>query len=96
VFGDTDPDPQDLHVFGPPGSISQRYGSGSFPFLIDVLSGLKKCLQNRILKVPKCEIFDRSDFYYFYTIKPFWVDDFVVKILTYYFKFWGSQASFTF
>ncbi len=33
------------HVFGPPGagSISQRYGSGSgsFPFLIDVLSGLK-------------------------------------------------------
>ncbi len=35
-----DPDP---HVFGPPGtgSISQRYGSGSFPFLIKVLSGLK-------------------------------------------------------
>jgi hypothetical protein len=46
-----DPDPQDPHVFGPPrsGSISQRYGSGSFMFLIDVLSGLKKCLQNRIL-----------------------------------------------
>jgi hypothetical protein len=37
--------------------------------------------------VPKCEIFDRSDFHYFYTIKPFWVDDFVVKILTYYFNF---------
>jgi hypothetical protein len=34
------------------------------------------------LKVPKSEIFDRSDFHYFYTIKPFWVDDFVVKILT--------------
>jgi hypothetical protein len=33
------------------------------------------------LKVPKCEIFDRSDFLYFNTIKPFWVDDFVVKIL---------------
>ena len=49
-----------------------------------------------ILKVPKCEIFDRSDFHYFYTIKPFWVDDFVVKILTYYFNFWGSQASFSF
>ncbi len=38
-----DPDPQDPHVFGPPGSgsISQRYGSGSrsgsFPFLIDVV-----------------------------------------------------------
>jgi hypothetical protein len=48
------------------------------------------------LKVPKCEILDRSDFHYFYTIKPFWVDDFVVKILTYYFNFWGSQASFIF
>jgi hypothetical protein len=36
--GDRDP-----HVFGPPGcgSISQRYGSGYFPFLINVLSGLK-------------------------------------------------------
>jgi hypothetical protein len=35
----------DAHVFGPPrsGSISQRYGSGSgsFPILINVLSGLK-------------------------------------------------------
>jgi hypothetical protein len=33
-----DPDP---HVFGPSGSgsISKRYGSGSFPFLIKVLSG---------------------------------------------------------
>jgi hypothetical protein len=44
----------DQHVFGPPrsGSISQRYRSGSgsifFPFLIKVLSGLKKCLQNKI------------------------------------------------
>jgi hypothetical protein len=38
-----DPDPQDPHVFGPhgSGSISQRYESGSFPFLIDVFSGLK-------------------------------------------------------
>jgi hypothetical protein len=36
--------------------------------------------------------FNRSDFHYFYTIKPFWVDDFVVKILTFYFNFWGSQA----
>jgi hypothetical protein len=48
------------------------------------------------LKVPKCEICDRSDFHYFYTIKPFWIDDFGVKILTYFFKFWGSQASFSF
>ncbi len=40
-----DPDPQDSRVFGPPGSgsISQRYGSGSgsFPFLIDMLSGIE-------------------------------------------------------
>jgi hypothetical protein len=48
--GNLDPEPDtDPHVFGPPGSgsISQRYGSGSgarsgsFPFLIKVLSGLK-------------------------------------------------------
>jgi hypothetical protein len=38
-----DPNPQDQYVFGPPGSgsVSQRYGSGSFPFLINVLIGLK-------------------------------------------------------
>jgi hypothetical protein len=38
-----DPDPQDPHVFGPSGSFSQRYGSGSgsFTFLVKVLSGLK-------------------------------------------------------
>jgi hypothetical protein len=33
------------------------------------------------LKVPKCEIFDRSDFHDFYSIKPFWVGDFGAKIL---------------
>jgi hypothetical protein len=35
-----DPDP---HVFGPPGSgsIGRMSGSGSFPFPINVLSGLK-------------------------------------------------------
>jgi hypothetical protein len=38
-----DPDP---HVFEPSGyeSIGQRYGSGSFPLPINVLSGLKYCL----------------------------------------------------
>jgi hypothetical protein len=30
-----------IRIFGPPGSVSQRYGSGSFPFLIKVLSVLK-------------------------------------------------------
>ncbi len=29
-----------------------------------------------LLKVPKCEIFDRSDFQDFYTIKPMWISDF--------------------
>ncbi len=32
------------------------------------------------LKVPKCEIFDRSDFPDFYTIKPLRVGDFGIKI----------------
>jgi len=38
-----------LACFGPPGSgsISERYASGSFPFLIKVLSGQKKCLKKR-------------------------------------------------
>jgi hypothetical protein len=40
----------------------------------------------RTLKVPKCEIFNRSDFPDFYTIKSSRVCDLVVKILTYYFK----------
>ncbi len=46
--GDPEPDP---HVFGPPGSgsISESGGSRSFPLLINVLSGLKYCLQNNIL-----------------------------------------------
>jgi hypothetical protein len=33
-----------------------------------------------ILKVPQCEIFDRSDFHNFKTIKPLWVGDFGDKI----------------
>ncbi len=36
-----DPKPQDPHVFGQSGSISQKPESGSFPFLVKVLSGLK-------------------------------------------------------
>ncbi len=31
-------------------------------------------------KVPKCEIFDRSDFHDFYPIKSVWEGDFEVKI----------------
>jgi hypothetical protein len=43
--------------------------------------------QQRHLKVPKREIFDRSDFPYFYIMKSSWVGDLLVKILTYYFNF---------
>ena len=39
------------------------------------------------LKVPKSEIFDRSDFPDFYTIKSSRAGDLVVKRLTYYFNF---------
>jgi hypothetical protein len=39
------------------------------------------------LKVPKCELFDRSGFPDFYSIKSSWVGDLLVKILTYYFNF---------
>jgi hypothetical protein len=42
------------------------------------------------LKVPKCEIFDRSDFLDFYTTKSSWVGDLVIKILAYYLNFSGS------
>ncbi len=49
-----------------------------------------------VLKVPKREIFDRSDFSDFYTITSSWVGDLVVKILTYYFNFCGSYAAFSF
>ncbi len=48
-------------------------------------SGGRQC--SHLLKVPKREIFDRSDFPHFYTIKSSWVGDLVVKILTYYFYF---------
>jgi hypothetical protein len=43
--GEPDPDP---HVFGPPGSgsVSQRFGSGSFPFLRKVLSSRLKTEDN--------------------------------------------------
>ncbi len=46
-----------------------------------------KSRSNRNLKVPKREIFDRSDFPDFYTIKSSWVGDLLVKILTYYSSF---------
>ncbi len=46
---------------------------------------LEKC-KGLKLKVPKCEIFDRSDFDDFYTIKSLWGGggDFGVKIKVFY------------
>ncbi len=50
-----------------------------------------------ILKVPKCENFDRTDFFYFYTIKPLWVGDFRAKIKKFKILiFRGSFAGFFF
>jgi hypothetical protein len=56
------------------------------PFICLRHSHCKLCC-NMVLKVPKCEIFDRSDFLDFYTIKSFWVADFGAKILTCYLNF---------
>jgi hypothetical protein len=42
------------------------------------------CFDN--LKVPKCEIFDGSDFHDFYTIKSLWEGDFGVKIKSLFFN----------
>ncbi len=55
--------------------------------LQNILGELTVCNTKYNLKVPKREIFDRSDFPDFYTIKYSWVGDLVVKILTYYFNF---------
>ncbi len=44
------------------------------------------------LKVPKCEILDRSDFYDFYTIKSVWEGDFWVKQI--FFNKYSIQGSF--
>ena len=55
--------------------------------LINLFSILLYVGMNPHLKVPKREIFDRSDFPEFYTIKSSWVGDSVVKILTCYFNF---------
>ncbi len=45
--------------------------------------------------MPKCKKFHRTDFFYFYTIKPLWVGDFrakikKIKILIFKESFWGS------
>ncbi len=48
------------------------------------------------LKVPKCENFHRTDFFYFYTIKPLWVGDFRAKIKNSKFKYLGGLFGVSF
>jgi hypothetical protein len=50
----------------------------------------------RPLNVPKCEIFDRSDFHDFFTIKPFsfWVGDFGLKYKLVTLIFEGARHQF--
>jgi hypothetical protein len=43
------------------------------------------------IKVPKCEIFDRSDFHEFYPIKSLWEGDFGVKIKCLKKKYLGAH-----
>jgi hypothetical protein len=54
--------------------------AGSFTNLIYVINCRAHAGPRGGLKVPKREIFDRSDFPDFYTIKPLRVGDFGVKI----------------
>ncbi len=44
-----------------------------------------------LLKVPKCEIFHRSDFHDFCPIKSLWEDDFGVKIKCFKKKYLGAH-----
>ncbi len=66
------PKPENIFVFGYFHNIKISYLPAPHQILL-IKTLLKK-------KVPKCEIFDRSDFHDFYSIKPFWVGDFGAKI----------------
>ncbi len=57
---------------------------------VEIFRASFKFFMGDILKVPKCEIFDRSDFHDIYSIKPFWVGDFGAKIETCYLNLGGS------
>ncbi len=57
---------------------------------LQILYNVQCTCMYMLLKVPKREIFDHSDFPDFYTIKASWVGDLLVKILTYNFNFWES------
>ncbi len=60
--------------------LARTKASNSYIFLQDYPKILGLNLIRYYLKVPKCEIFDRSDFHDFYAIKSLWEGDFGVKI----------------
>jgi hypothetical protein len=55
-----------------------------------------KCMLSRRLKVPKCENFHCTDFFYCYTIKPLWVGDFRAKIKNSKFLYLGGLFGVSF
>jgi hypothetical protein len=65
-------------------------GGGSSSVNDSAITEVFGCTYFFILKVPKCENFDRWDFHDFHKIKSFWVGDFVVIIKINYLNFWGS------
>ncbi len=76
---------------------------GKLNFVIQVIQGTycSDSLFCRIhfvksLKVPKCENFHRTDFFYFYTIKSLWVGDFRAKIKIIFFEYLGGLFEVSF
>jgi hypothetical protein len=61
-----------------------------FVFLLPILNSRRRPTILITLKVPKREIFDRSDFPDFYTMKCLRVGDFGVKIKKILKNIWGS------
>jgi hypothetical protein len=50
---------------------------------------LSRTLVSYVLKVPKCEILDRSDFHDFYTITPFWIYENNENITVHLLQIWS-------
>jgi len=90
-FSNADPQPCRvfLRSFSIPSYVLRALFSLSGSFVGHALHYASLCLEGDftflqlseiVLKVPKCEIFDRSDFHDFYPIKSLWEGDFGVKI----------------
>jgi hypothetical protein len=57
---------------------------------MEILQIIGSSIRQADLKVPKCEIFDNTDYDDFYTIKSLWWGDFWVKIKVFFYIFRGS------